>query len=739
MSTLTPHPATAAAPPLHTSHLLRRCTFNRAFAIIYASAIVALLYYHLLTLRHSTTFISSATAATFLVADLVLAFMWITTTSFRLFPTGRKVFPENLVKVLDKKDFPALDIFICTADPYKEPPMNVVNTALSLMAYDYPPEKISVYVSDDGGSELTLFAFFEAAKFAKIWLPFCRDNDIIDRCPEAFFRSNGIAFPDRTKIKAMYEKMKIKVESVVDRGNINSEYITNEDEQKAFNKWNKGFTRHQHPAVIQVLLESKQDNDIQGHPMPNLIYVSREKNKASPHNFKAGALNTLLRVSAVLTNAPIVLTQDCDMYSNDPKTPQQMLCFYVDQSIRHNLGYIQFPQRFQGINKADIYGSEYKRLYVINPGGMDGLKGPCYVGSGCFFVRRVFFGGPSLPELPKLHELRPDYIVKKPIKSQEVFDLAHEVAGSNYESNSTWGSKMGFRYGSLSEDFFTGLHQHCRGWKSLFFHPKRPAFLGDLPISLYDALNQNRRWCIGLLEVVFSKYNPLTFGSRFMGPLMGLAYAHNAFWPIWSIPIYIYSFLPQLALINRVPVFPKVTDYWFLLYVFLFFGAYIQDCLDFMLAQGTFQQWWNDQRMFLIRGLSSYIFGFIEFSIKHLGIASKGFHVTSKVVDNDQSKRYDNGVFEFGVPSPMFVPLATVAIVNLVAFVIGILQTLMGGNVNGLLGQMFLSCFGLVNSWPIYEAMVWRTDKGKMPRVINVTSTSLGLILCMLAMLVPNA
>lgn len=177
--------------------------------------------------------------------------------------------------------------------------MNVVNTALSLMAYDYPPEKISVYVSDDGGSELTLFAFFEAAKFAKIWLPFCRDNNITDRCPEAFFRSNGITFSDGAKIKSMYEKMRIKVESVVERGNINPEYITNEEEQIAFNKWSKGFSRHEHPAVIQVLLESRQDRDIEEHPMPNLIYVSREKNKASPHNFKAGALNTLVNIYRV--------------------------------------------------------------------------------------------------------------------------------------------------------------------------------------------------------------------------------------------------------------------------------------------------------------------------------------------------------------------------------------------------------------------------------------------------------
>ncbi|KMZ76183.1 hypothetical protein ZOSMA_105G00100 [Zostera marina] len=34
-----------------------------------------------------------------------------------------------------------MDVFICTEDLYKEPPIGVVNTALSVMAYDYPMEK----------------------------------------------------------------------------------------------------------------------------------------------------------------------------------------------------------------------------------------------------------------------------------------------------------------------------------------------------------------------------------------------------------------------------------------------------------------------------------------------------------------------------------------------------------------------------------------------------------------------
>ncbi|XVF51277.1 hypothetical protein PTKIN_Ptkin04bG0172100 [Pterospermum kingtungense] len=182
------HYTTAAYnPPFHTVERLPRTAVNRVFAVIYTCAILALLYSHAQTLRGSTTLVSSLITLSLLVADLVLAFMWGASQAFRMYPIRRKQFPENLKMKVKRQDFPGLDVFICTADPYKEPPMSVVNTALSLMAYDYPTEKISVYVSDDGGSALTLFAFMEAAKFASHWLPFCRKNNIVDRSPEVYF------------------------------------------------------------------------------------------------------------------------------------------------------------------------------------------------------------------------------------------------------------------------------------------------------------------------------------------------------------------------------------------------------------------------------------------------------------------------------------------------------------------------------------------------------------------------
>ncbi|XP_040990836.1 cellulose synthase-like protein G3 [Juglans microcarpa x Juglans regia] len=728
------------APLLHTLRHARRTAFNRVFAAIYLCAILALFYRHGLELIiHSTTLASFLISLALFLSDAVLAFVWVTRQGFLMTIVYRNEYPENLEKVLKKMDsFPALDVFICTADPYKEPPMRLVSTTLSVMAYGYPTEKISIYVSDDGGSELTLFACMEAAKFAGHWLPFCRKNNIMERSPEAYFESNHSWSSDSKQIKEMYESMKARVEEVVERGKVGKEYITEEIEGKAFSKWTDGFTRQDHPTVIQVLLESSKNRDITDYFMPNLIYVSREKNSTSPHNFKAGALNVLLRVSATMTNAPIILTLDCDMYSNDPQTPLRALCYLLDSELRSQLSYVQFPQIFSGINKDDTYGCEYKRPFQTNPLGLDGLLGPNYIGTGCFFNRQVFFGSPSYIVPPEISQLGPNHVVNKPIQSRSILEMAHMVAGCNYENNTKWGYEVGFRYGSLVEDFYTGFLLHCEGWRSIFCNPKRPAFLGDAPISLINALNQLQRWIIGAFQVGFSSFSPITYGISSVGPLMGLAYMYYSFWPLSFIPITIYAFLPQLALVHGLGIFPKISDPWFLLYVFLFLGAYGQDLLEFIVEGGTVQRWWNDQRMWMKRGLSCCVFGFLEYFLKCLGISTYGFGLTSKVVNDEQSKRYAQGIFEFGVSSPMLVPFTTGAIINLASFLTGLMRVLRGiSNVEGLFLQMFIAGFVVVNSFPIYEAMALRSDRGRMPLKTTMISTGLALALYMLVSLIP--
>ncbi|KAL6349385.1 hypothetical protein AAG906_034042 [Vitis piasezkii] len=573
-------------------------------------------------LHHSLTLI--------LLADAVLAFMWATSQAFRMCPVERRVFIENLEHYAKESDYPRLDVFICTADPYKEPPMC---------------------------SKLTLFAFMEAARFATHWLPYCKKNKIVERCPDAYFKSNNSWFPETDRIKMMYENMRVRVENVVQEGTISRDYMTDEGESEAFSRWTDEFTPQNHPPVVQVLLGHSKDKDVTGHTMPNLVYVSRGKSMNLPHNFKAGALNVLIRVSATMTNAPVVLTLDSDIH-----------------------------------------------VFEVHMPGMDGLAGPIHVGSGGFFRRRVFYGCPS-----ETLEMNRDRQVSHSIKSREVLAMAHHVAGCKYENQTEWGRKMGFRYGSLVEDVYTSCLMQCEGWKSIYCNPKGlPAFLGNSPTNFHDFLNQTRRWSIGLLEVAFCKYSPITYGTRTINLLSGLCFAYYSFWPIWSIPITIYAFLPQLALLNYVSIFPKMSDPWFFVYIFCFLGAYGQDYLELILS-GDNSKVVEQSESMDDEGLSSFSIGSVEYILKSIGISTFGFNVTSKAVEEEQSKRYKKGMFEFGVASPLFLPLTTAAIINLVSFLWGIAQIFRQGRIEDLLLQILLVGFAMVNSdVRQHEMLEWR-------------------------------
>nr|XP_043608056.1 cellulose synthase-like protein G3 isoform X2 [Erigeron canadensis] len=712
-------------PSLHISKPSPKTSwFNRVYTLVYLIDIFSLVYRHCCNLMIYRSPAFTCHTILLLVADIVLALLWITKQAFFINPVRRQVFPENLSQVVAKEsDYPGLDVFVCTADPFKEPPIGVLNTVLSVLAYEYPTDKLSVYVSDDGGSQLTLFAFIEAAKFAKHWLPFCKKYNIMDRSPEVYFGNDYSSnlFPETNEIQGMYKSMKAKIQGVVDQVPFDQLIKDAPSSIKAhFNKWSPEFTRHQHRTIIQVLLKNNQDKDVTGNYMPNLIYLAREKNIGTPHHFKAGALNTLIRVSNVLTNAPIFLVLDCDMYSNDPKTPLRTLCYFMDPGMDPKLAFVQFPQRFHNINRYDTYGAELDPEMRICTEGMDGLGGTMFMGSGGFFRRQALLEKPT------------DQcgIRDETNEPGDVLALAHRVASCMYEVNTKWGSEIGFRYGVLTEDIYTGFHLQCLGWKSVICNPTRAAFLGHMPIALKDFLSQSNRWYLGLLQAGLSKYSPLTYGFKFLNPFQAICYANLYFRAFWSIPIIIYAFLPQLALLNSVPLFPKVLDPWCLLYIFLFLGAYGNEYVDYVAAGSDFKKWWNSQRMWLIMGSSSWACAIFSWLLTYLNMSALDFNVTSKVSDIEKKERYEKGIFEFGVELPLLLPINVAAIINLFAFLIGIKQVLMNNRrLEEMFVQLFIAGFVVVNSWPIYEGMVLRSDKGRMPTKITLQSFSIALVI----------
>lgn len=66
--------------------------------------------------------------------------------------------------------------------------------------------------------------------------------------------------------------MKMRVEQVVDKGKVSDDYVSDDHARQAFSKWTENFTRHNHPAVIQVSSPSFKSKLPILYPMANLRF-----------------------------------------------------------------------------------------------------------------------------------------------------------------------------------------------------------------------------------------------------------------------------------------------------------------------------------------------------------------------------------------------------------------------------------------------------------------------------------
>lgn len=112
-----------------------------------------------------------------IICEIWFAFSWLLDILPKFNPINRSADLSALKEKFEtaspanpdgRSDLPGLDVFISTADPEKEPPLVTANTILSILAVEYPIEKLSIYISDDGGAILTFEAMAEAVKFGEV-------------------------------------------------------------------------------------------------------------------------------------------------------------------------------------------------------------------------------------------------------------------------------------------------------------------------------------------------------------------------------------------------------------------------------------------------------------------------------------------------------------------------------------------------------------------------------------------
>ncbi|KAF7821973.1 cellulose synthase A catalytic subunit 2 [UDP-forming]-like isoform X1 [Senna tora] len=183
-----------------------------------------------------------------------------------------------------------IDIFVSTVDPMKEPPLITANTVLSILAVDYPVEKVACYVSDDGAAMLTFEALSETSEFARKWVPFCKKFNIEPRAPEWYFaqkvdylkdKVDATFVRERRAIKRDYEEFKVRINALVAMAQKVPE---------------DGWTMQDGTPWPgnNVFLGQNGIQDVEGNKLPRLVYVSREKRPRFDHHKKAGAMNALV-------------------------------------------------------------------------------------------------------------------------------------------------------------------------------------------------------------------------------------------------------------------------------------------------------------------------------------------------------------------------------------------------------------------------------------------------------------
>lgn len=137
----------------------------------------------------------------------------------------------------------------------------------------------------------------------------------------------------------------------------------------------------------------------------------------------------------------------------------------------------------------------------------------------------------------------------------------------------------------------------------------------------------------------------------------------------------------------------------------------------------------------MIRSITSYFYGTINAILEKMGVTEANFTPTNKATDEEQSKLYKLGKFNFEVSSMFMIPICTLVVLNYASLILGIFEIISRRNHDEMFLQVFLLFFISVMQYPVVEGMIIRKDKGRVQRSVAVQSAVLAVIILFLGYL----
>jgi hypothetical protein len=307
-------------------------------------------------------------------------------------------------------------------------------------------------------------------------------------------------------------------------------------------------------------------------------------------------------------------------------------------------------------------------------------------------------------------------------KGLDFFSYANQIlnnVGHRYEDKTEWGDKIGWIYGSVTEDVVTGYRMHNRGWRSVYCVTKRDAFRGTAPINLTDRLHQVLRWATGSVEIFFSKNNAF-LGSRRLKFLQRIAYLNVGIYPFTSFFLVTYCFLPALSLFTGTFIVQSL-DIAFLCYLLtITVSLTLISLLEIKWSGIGLEELWRNEQFWLIGGTSAHLAAVLQGLLKVTAGIEISFTLTSKSAGEDEDDVFAD-LYEVKWTSLFLVPL-TILVVNIVAIVIGCSRTLYSviPEWGKLMGGLFFSFWVLSHMYPFVKGLLGR--RGRVPTIVYVWS-----------------
>ena len=108
------------------------------------------------------------------------------------------------------------------------------------------------------------------------------------------------------------------------------------------------------------------------------------------------------------------------------------------------------------------------------------------------------------------------------------------------------------------------------------------------------------------------------------------------------------------------------------MFVTIYMSSLFQHLYEVLSSDGSIKNWWNEQRIYIIRSISGCLFGFLDAIMKCLSKKNVNLSLTNKAVDKEKLEKYEKGKFDFEGAAMFMVPLFILVILNIVCFFCGV-------------------------------------------------------------------